>query len=86
MLTCRTGKRVYQTAIIAEEALIDAHSRNSYSGTGPISIYQCEECGYYHFTSKGPINEKLKELINSGKIKLQQQASEWSRKWNRKSR
>jgi hypothetical protein len=86
MLTCRTGKRVYQTEIIAEEALIDAHSRNNYSGTGPIAIYKCEECGYFHFTSKGPINKKLAELIASGKIKLQQQASEWSRKWNRKSR
>ena len=83
MITCRTGKRVYQTESIAEEALIDAHSRNHYSGSGPVSIYQCEECGYYHFTSKGPMNKRLAEQISSGKIKLQQQATEWSRKWKK---
>jgi len=83
MLTCRTGKRVYQTENHAEEALIDAHSRNRYSGTGPISIYQCEECGYYHFTSKPPMNKRLAEAIASGKIKLQQQANDWNRRWKK---
>ena len=83
MLTCRTGKRVYQTEILAEDALIDAHSRNHYGETGPVAIYQCEECGYYHFTSKGAMNKRLAEQIASGKIKLQQQASEWSRKWRK---
>ena len=84
MLTCRTGKRVYQTESLAEEALIDAHSRNQFAGTGPIAVYHCEECGYYHFTSKGPINKRLAEQIASGKIKLQQQASEWLQKWKNK--
>jgi hypothetical protein len=83
MLTCRTGKRVYQTETIAEEALIDTHSRHQYSGTGPIAIYQCEECGYYHFTSKGQMNKRLAQQIASGKIKLQQKANEWSRKWRK---
>ncbi len=83
MLNCTTGKRVYQTEIIAEEALIDSHSRNNYAGTGPVAVYQCEECGYYHFTSKGPMNKKLAEQIASGKIKLQQQANEWSQKWRK---
>ncbi|MGC4020718.1 MAG: hypothetical protein QM734_01635 [Cyclobacteriaceae bacterium] len=83
MLKCSTGKRVYQTEIIAEEALIDSHSRNNYSGNGPIAVYKCEECGYYHFTSKGSMNKRLAELIASGKIKLQQQANEWSQKWKK---
>ena len=83
ILKCRTGKRVYQTESLAEEALIDAHSRNQYAGTGPIAAYQCEECGYYHFTSKGPMNKRLAEQIANGKIKLQQQASEWNRKWKK---
>ena len=83
MLTCPTGKRVYPTEVIAEEALIDSHSRNNYAGTGPVAVYQCEECGYYHFTSKGPMNKKLAEQIASGKIKLQQQASQWSQKWRK---
>jgi hypothetical protein len=83
MVTCPTRKRVYQTESLAEDALIDAHGRNRYSGTGPISIYRCEECGYYHFTSRGPMNARLAEAISSGKIKLQQQANEWSRKWKK---
>ena len=83
MLTCRTGKRIYQTETIAEEALLDAHSRNNYAGAGPIAVYQCEECGYYHFTSKGTMNKRLAEQIASGKIKLQQQANDWNRKWKR---
>ncbi|MBI1766841.1 MAG: hypothetical protein HY015_03090 [Bacteroidetes bacterium] len=83
MLKCRTGKRVYQTESLAEDALIDAHSRNQYASTGPLAVYQCEECAYYHFTSKGPMNKRLAEQIASGKIKLQQQANEWSRKWKK---
>jgi hypothetical protein len=80
MLKCQTGKRVYITESLAEDALIDAHSRHQYSGTGPIAIYQCEECGYYHFTSKGEMNKKLAEQIASGKIKRQQEANQWMNK------
>ena len=83
MPTCRTGKRIYETESLAEEALIDAHSRNHYSGTGPIAVYKCEVCGYFHHTSKGPMNKHLTEAIASGKIRLQQQANEWSRKWKK---
>jgi hypothetical protein len=80
MLRCSTGKRVYLTETLAEEALIDAHSRNHYASTGPINIYQCEDCGYYHFTSKGQWNEKLAQQIASGKIKRQQEANQWVNK------
>jgi len=83
MLKCRTGKRVYPTEALAEDALIDAHCRNNYASTGPIAVYQCEECGYYHFTSKGKMNERLAEQITSGKIKLHQQANEWSKRFRR---
>jgi hypothetical protein len=82
-MKCASGKRIYPSQSLAEEALIDAHSRNRYSGTGPVSVYQCEECGYYHFTSKGPMNKALSDAISSGKIKLEQQANEWSRKWKK---
>ena len=80
MIKCSTGKRVYMTETLAEDALIDAHGRHQYSGTGPIAIYPCEDCGYYHFTSKGEMNKKLVEQIASGKIKRQQEASQWMNK------
>ena len=83
MLTCGTGKKVYQTESLAEDALIDAHGRSQYAGSGPVAVYRCEECGYYHFTSKGPMNKRLSEQIANGKIKLQQQANEWSKKWKK---
>ncbi len=80
MLNCRTAKNVYLTESLAEDALIDAHSRNNYAGTGPVAVYQCEECGYYHFTSKGKMNEKLAQQMANGKIKLQHQANHWMNK------
>ncbi|MBS1487884.1 MAG: hypothetical protein JST43_09890 [Bacteroidetes bacterium] len=83
MLTCRTGKRIYQTEAVAEDALIDAHSRNNYSGSGPVAVYRCEECGYWHFTSKGAINERLALLLKNGKLNLQQEASQWEKKLKR---
>jgi hypothetical protein len=42
-----------------------------------VAVYQCEDCDYYHFTSKGKMNEKLAQLIASGKIKRQQEANQW---------
>jgi len=80
MLKCPTGKRVYATESLAEDALIDAHSRHQYTGSGPIAIYRCEDCGYYHFTSKGEMNKRLAEQIASGKIKRQQEANQWMNK------
>jgi hypothetical protein len=80
MLKCPTGKRVYMTKALAEDALIDSHSRHLYAGTGPIAIYQCEDCGYYHFTSKGEMSKKLAEQIANGKIKRQQEANQWMNK------
>jgi len=80
MRKCPTGKRIYLTESLAEEALIDAHSRHHYAGTGPIAVYQCEECGYYHFTSKGNMNETLARQITSGKIKRQLEANQWMNK------
>jgi len=68
---------VYITESVAEDALIDAHERNHYGHRGPVAVYRCEECGYYHFTSKGQMNERLAKLLASGKINLHRQANEW---------
>ncbi|MBS1505821.1 MAG: hypothetical protein JSS79_04155 [Bacteroidetes bacterium] len=83
MIKCSTGKRVYLTEALAEDALLDAHGRHQYAGTGPVAFYRCDDCGYYHFTSKGPMNEKLAKLLASGKLKLQQEANHWEKKLKR---
>lgn len=83
-MKCSSGKVQYLTEALAEEALIDAWARNNYGrGRAPIAIYQCDACGYYHFTSQGKINAKLSELVQSGKIKLQQEANHWANKFRK---
>lgn len=83
--SCPTGKRLYLTHELAEEALVHAWSTFHYSaGKGPIAIYQCEDCGYFHFTSKGEMNKKLADLLREGKISKWREASDWERKLRKK--
>ncbi len=81
MTTCSSGKKVFITAQLAEDALIEAWGKYNYaSNTGPVSFYRCDDCGYYHFTSQGQMNERLAKEIASGKIKLQREANHWEKK------
>jgi hypothetical protein len=81
MIKCVTQKKVYHTQELAEEALIGAHTRFDYAaGHGPIAVYKCEDCGYYHLTSKGPTNVTLAQHLKSGKINRQKEADAWERK------
>lgn len=84
MIKCVSNKKVYPSKEIAEEALIEAHSQFDYKGGGPVSVYQCEDCGYFHFTSKGPMNQKLAELIKYGKLNRSREANQWLNKIKRK--
>lgn len=62
----------------AEDALIELWTKHEYvEGHAPITVYRCEDCGQYHFTSKGTMNEKLSKAIHSGKIKLEREANKW---------
>ncbi len=66
---------------LAEDALIDAWIRNNHSpGNGPVNVYQCEDCGNFHFTSKGEMNERLKEEWNKGSIARSRRAFDFERK------
>jgi hypothetical protein len=78
---------MYPTEAIAEEALISAWVSYDYShGNGPIGIYICEDCGFYHLTSKGPVSKKLEEYIASGKIRREKDVNAWMEKIKRKGR
>lgn len=82
MAECVTHKRMYHTLRLAEDALIDAHIRFNYRNTnGPVAIYKCDDCGHYHFTSKGNMNARLAEAIANGTIKKQQEISRWEDKF-----
>jgi hypothetical protein len=78
MRACPSGKRQYINENFAEEALIEAHVQFSYRpGSGPVAVYQCEDCGQWHLTSKGPVNLKLSQLLKEGKIKKQKEVQYW---------
>ena len=84
MIKCVSNKKVYPSKELAEEALIEAHSQFEFKGGGPIAVYQCEDCGYFHLTSKGQVNQKLAELLKDGKIQRSREANQWLRKIKRK--
>lgn len=79
---CISGKKIFSSQQIAEDVLIELWSKNEYaSGHGPVGVYKCEDCGGYHFTSQGSMNERLSEALSSGKIKLQREANKWLNKF-----
>jgi hypothetical protein len=87
MKKCITGKRTFSTAEQAEGALLEAYMRFDYAeGRGPVAIYRCDDCGEFHLTSKGPMNEKLSVYLASSKLKRDKQAHEWMEKLKRKSK
>jgi hypothetical protein len=81
MIRCVSNKKVYLTEDIAEQALIEAHTQFEYTrGSGPVAVYPCDDCGYYHLTSQGPMNKTLERLLMDGKIQRQKEANQWMNK------
>jgi hypothetical protein len=79
---CISGKIKYRTQTLAEDALIEAWIQNDYHpGRGPVNVYQCDDCGEFHFTSKGPMNNKLANEMATKSFQLRKQASRWERKF-----
>lgn len=72
---------MYKSYEIAVNALIDARTRFDYERHGgPIAVYECEDCGYYHLTSQGKMNETLEKHLTNGKIQRQKEADHWLEK------
>lgn len=85
MQKCASGKRSYATAALAEEALLEAHIHFTFErANGPVTFYLCEDCGQYHLTSKGPVNERLAQLIKNGELARLKEAQAWARRLNKK--
>ena len=81
VITCSSGKKIYASQTIAEDILIDLWSNFDYSPTqGPISVYQCEDCGFFHLTSQGNMSEKLAKELENGNIKRAKEANKWANK------
>ena len=85
MQKCSSGKRGYSSEVLAVEALIGAHTTFTYKkGQGPVSVYQCEDCHQFHFTSKGPMNDQLLKQLSDGHISKEREANHWISKFRRK--
>jgi hypothetical protein len=81
MRTCSSHKKVYLTKEIAEDALIEAHTRYDYAnGQGPVNVYPCDDCGYFHLTSKGSVNPRLELLQRDGNLNRKKEGEQWERK------
>jgi len=79
---CSSGKRSYLSEDIAVEALIEAHVQFDYGKrSGPVAVYQCDECEQFHLTSTGTMNQKLQQYIADGTIQKFRTANKWSGKW-----
>lgn len=82
---CVSGKKLFLSQQLAEDVLIELWTRNEYAtGYAPIAVYKCDDCGYYHLTSREPMNEKLTQFLTSGKLKHQREANKWMDKFKRK--
>jgi len=80
-MNCSTGKRSFLTKELAEEALISNRSRFHHNDeSGPINVYLCNDCGNYHFTSKGPKSALLDDEKVQNHINLNREAGYWERK------
>ncbi len=81
MKACSSGKRCFETESIAVDSLIQHHIINDYpKGEGPINVYECEECGNWHYTSKGERNKILEDPETKAQIKKEHIANYWGRR------
>ncbi len=79
MSRCTTRKICHDSEERALNALIENRIRFHHPhGSGPINVYQCTECGYYHFTSKGNTHPELLEQADY--IATQRRARDWEQK------
>ena len=82
---CVSGKRIFQSEHLAEDALIELWIQNEYvPGRAPIAIYKCEDCGLFHLTSTGEMNPKLHDFIKSPEYKLKKEGQKWLDKFRNK--
>jgi len=81
-MQCSSGKKgCFERESLALEALVQNHIMNDYSvDEGPINVYQCDECDYWHFTSREPKNAILEDPDTLKRIKKERRANYWERK------
>ena len=80
-MRCTSGKRIYVTETLANDALLEAHVQFDYRvGTGPVNFYKCDDCGNYHLTSKGPMHVQMATALANGTILKLKTSARWTAK------
>lgn len=80
-MKCRSGKTAFDSKELGEEALIQNHIRNNHrEGSGPQNIYECDDCGDWHFTSRHPISELLLDESVLKRIARERLSLQWEQK------
>ena len=80
-MKCSSGKKCFEDEFLATEALIQNHVINDHTfGAGPINVYECDMCGYWHFTSKGVRHEVLDDPDLRDRIKREREGHFWERR------
>lgn len=77
-MRCITGKVCFETKSTAIEGLISSHIRHDHrKESGPINVYECQDCKMWHFTSKGEICPELQDPAIETKINREKQRIKW---------
>ncbi len=78
MNVCPSRKIIYYNEQEAKEALIKLHVK--YQNSSTRTFYKCSQCGYFHLTSSGEIDDTLKQAQQTGRIDQLSEADYWIRK------
>ena len=78
MSVCPSRKIIYYNEQEAKEGLIKLHVK--YLNSSTRTFYTCSQCGYFHLTSSGEIDDTLKQAQQTGRINQLSEADYWIRK------
>ena len=80
-MKCRSGKTSFSSKELGEEALIQNHIRNNHrEGAGPQNVYECVDCGEWHFTSRHPISDLFLDSAVLKRMARERQSLEWEQR------
>lgn len=65
-MKCSTRKKIYYTEKEAEEGLFQ--TKVIFPSNNAVAVYQCDDCGQWHVTSRGSMSRSLKEAMDNGKL------------------
>lgn len=83
-MKCSNGKIQYNSEQEALNALIDHRARFHHSpNSGPINVYKCTICEFWHFTSRGLRHSILEDQEQKEKARILSASYDWERKFKK---